>query len=134
MYIKLNKYCFKAILAPLVRFKGASLQNLDKKKIGLTASLHRGRFTAAWVGGACALAAAQRSTCQAVRHDSLHPRFLTIKPNFFLNRQNPAHHQERSLIQLCFHPLRHPEQQEYQAAYHGCIQCTQKRLPEGKAQ
>lgn len=132
MYIKLNKYCFKAILAPLVRFKGASLQNLDKKN-WLDSEPPPRAFSAAWVGGACALAAAQRSTCQAVRHDSLHPRFLTIKPNFFLNRQNPAHHQERSLIQLCFHPLRHPEQQEHQAAYHDCIQCTQKRLPEGKA-
>lgn len=131
MYIKLNKYCFKAILAPLVRYMGASLQKLDKK-IGLTASLHRGRYTAAWVGGACALADAQRSTCQAVRHDSLHPRSLTIKPNFFLNHQNPVHHQV--LIQHCFHHLRHPVQQEHQEACHGRNSCMQKRLPEGKAQ
>lgn len=132
MYIKLNKYCFKAILAPLVRYMGASSKNWIKK-IGLTASLHRGRFTAAWVGGACALADAQRSTYQAVRHDSLHPRSLTIKPNFFLNHQNPVHHQV--LIQLRFqNHLRHPEQQEHQAAYRGYNQCMQKRLPEGKAQ
>lgn len=130
MYIKLNKYCFKAILAPLVRYMGASLQKNWIKKLALTVSLHRGRYTAAWVGSACALAAAQRSTCQAVRHDSLRPRSLTVKPNFFQNNQNPVHHQV--LIQIRFQKyLQHPE---HQAAYRDCNQCTQKRLPEGKAQ
>ena len=133
MYIKLNKYCFKAILAPLVRYMWASLQKLSKKNWLDSEPPPRAFYGCMGRRRVCALADAQRSTCQAVRHDSLLPRFLTVKPNFFLNHQNPVHHQV--LIQIRFqNHLRHPEQQEHQAAYRGCNQCTQKRLPEGKAQ